>query len=492
MSFAKDIINMHNSKLIAFLKTFTLAEFKAFLPFVQSPYFNSNSKVVELYKYVRSASPRFTASRLNREQTFEYLYPNQTFKEIKLQQLMSDLLKLIEMFWVQQDFEQKRLSKDLSLIRNYRQRGLQRYWEKAMTKTKYNLKQETSHLEAEAVHFYQFQFELERHHAIEAAEQRNREPHLQQVSDSLDGYYMVNKLKYYCKALNYQRFQTMPYEWTMVEAVLEEVEKKKWLKNPAIAIYYHGVQTLLQKANADKHFQHLKKMLKQYVKHFAREEMQNMFVLARNFCIQQLNKNNGDYLVEVFDLYKIEIKQELVIENGRFFASTYKNITTIALMLKDFDWLETFLYEYRWAIMPKMFKYTLSQLRFEQQKYEEVIELLQEAEDEEVLFMLATKLLLIQSYVELSLPDTNDFSYEDKLENAMNSFIALLNRKKESLTKHYIYYLNTVKMIREILKETVYSVEKNEEKLESLGAELNSSKLFTEKVWLGSLLKRLM
>ena len=119
---AKDTQRMHNSKLIAFFKTFTRADFKAFLSFVQSPYFNNNKKVIDLYRYIRSAAPRFTASRLGKHQTFAHLYPNQKFKEIKLQQLMSELIKVIEKFWIQQAFNENELSKDMALIKKYRQK----------------------------------------------------------------------------------------------------------------------------------------------------------------------------------------------------------------------------------------------------------------------------------------------------------------------------------------------------------------------------------
>ncbi|MGB1204729.1 MAG: hypothetical protein ACPG5B_03725 [Chitinophagales bacterium] len=483
---------MHNSKLITFFKTFTKEEFKAFLPFVQSPYFNSNKKVIELYRHIRTAAPRFTTKRLGRKQTFEYLYPNQTFKDIKLQQLMSELVKVIEKFWKQREYDQKIFSKDLALIKNYRKRNLYMYWEKDMAKIQADLTKETNGLEAADIHLYQLYVALEQHQSIEAAEQRNREPNLQEVSDMLDCYYIVNKLKYYCKALNYQRFQTTSYDWAMIQTVLAEAERKKWLKIPAIAIYYHGVQTLLEHESAAEHFKKLKKLLQEYANYFVRHEIQNIFVLARNFCIRQMRQGKSHYMTEAFELYKIEIKEGLIIENGKFFLSTYKNVTTLALLLKNFEWLEQFLYEYRWAIVPKMFKYTLSQLKFQQQKYEEVVELLQEAEDEEVLFMLSTKILLIKAYVELSLEITDDFTYEDKLENCLTSFMVLLNRKKEMLTKHYIYYLNTVKILREILRETIYCAEKNPETLLLLAERLKTSKLITEDAWLSGLLKRLM
>ena len=87
---------MYQSKLISFLKKFTKDELKSFATFVQSPYFSNNKKASKLYLYIRKSAPDFTSRRLDRVKAFDYLFPNVPFKEIKLQQVMSELVRLIE------------------------------------------------------------------------------------------------------------------------------------------------------------------------------------------------------------------------------------------------------------------------------------------------------------------------------------------------------------------------------------------------------------
>lgn len=482
---------MHSSKLLTFLRTFTPDERKAFAAFVQSPYFNSNKKVAKLYLYIRTTAPDFIAPKLERKKAFKHLFPKEVYREIKLHQLMSEMVKLVEKFWIQQGIEQQHFPQQLQLTRSYRQRNLEQYWQKNRRQLQTALSSQPDDIEAAEVYFYQYQLEADLHQSIEIAEQRTREPNLQSISDSLDRFYCINKLKYYCKALNYQRFKTISYEWTMITDILKEVEKGELLQIPAVAIYYQGVQTLLEKDDAVQHFEQLKSLLRLHAKRFSRAEIQNMFILARNYCIRQVNKGSRDFLKEIFELYKIEIAQEIILEEGKLSPTTYKNITTVALALEEFEWFEQFIHDYQWAVTPETFNFTLAQLRFEQKKYKTVIRLLQQAEYEEALLLLTAKALLLKTYFELSLQSTDNFEYEDKLDNYLVSFTVFLQRKKEALTKHYIYYVNFVKVVKAIVKAIHYGAEVDTAKLHQLEQKLNMTKQITEKPWLRDKLKEL-
>ena len=347
---------MHSSKLLTFLRTFTPSELKTFAAFVQSPYFNSNKKVAKLYGYIRSTAPDFTARKLERKNVFKHLYGNAPYKEIKLHQVMSEMVKLVERFWIQQGMEQQHFPQQLQLVRAYRERGLEQYWQKNRQIVQQSLHTGPIQIDAAELFYHQFLLEADLHESIELAEQRNQEPNLQAISDSLDHFYIINKLKYYCKALNYQRFQTITYQWRMIETILKVVENEALMEVPAIAIYYEGVQTLLEKGEDVQHFEQLKRLLGAHAKRFSRTEIQNMFILARNYCIRQVNKGNRAFLKEIFELYKIEIAQEIILEEGKLSPATYKNITTVALSLEEFEWFEQFIYDYKWGSHARNFQ----------------------------------------------------------------------------------------------------------------------------------------
>ncbi len=497
---------MYNSKLLVFIQTLSSEELKSFGQFVQSPYFNSNKKVGQLYQYLYKSAPNFEAKRLEKQKVFKYLFPGETFNNSKLQQLMSKLVKLLEQFWVQERFGKAIMQQQLELTKSYRERNLPLYWEKnqevlaTLLQEQNKTSNQNQNNKAGDTHYYQFQLAIELHDNIEQAEQRNKEPNLQNVSDNLDQYYFINKLKYYCKAINFQRFKSVDYEFILIDKILQEVEKgqtksgKKWLEIPAVAIYYYGVQTLLRPRGeqaALTHFKELKQLLKKHAHYFARKEIQNMFMLARNFCIQELNSGDRSYLEEIFDLYKMEIDQQLILEEGKLSAATCKNITTVALSLAAFDWLEKFIYDYQWAIDTDAFNFALARLRFAQKEYTTVLELLQDT-GEEVLLMLSGKALLLKTYFELSLDVKTEFLYEDKVDNFLVSFTAFLNRKKDTLPKHYIFYLNFAKMLKEMRKAAHYSTVKDISKLQVLSRQLSTITEMAEQTWLREKMDDLM
>ncbi|MFK7904197.1 MAG: hypothetical protein AB8B69_03685 [Chitinophagales bacterium] len=468
---------MQNTKFFALLQTLSKAEFKTFRKFVASPYYCTNPKAVQLLDYLQKSFPNLStpAKRLTKERVYSHLYPNESYKEIKLQQLASQLVKLVEQFWVVESKGRGRGDYDLQLAKAYRERGFGHYWEKQLQVFGGQLKEEVMEFGRRA--YFDLQAQIEVHEQIEEAELRNREPNLQEVSDALDVFYWGNKLRYYCKALNYQRFQSQPYEWEMMEEVLEKVKGKDFAGFPAIQIYYQAAMSL-RVPKEEAYFRELYRLLQEYKQKIHRSELQDMLVLARNYCIFQLNQGNRSYLRTIFEVYGFEIGEGLVLKEGNIPNATYKNIVTTALLLKELKWLEVFLYDFEEAVSDEAFYYNLARLRFQQEEYEESIHLLQLVEYKEVLLLLSSKALMLQSYYERCCEYPDSFEVGEQLEQYLHSFTTFLNRKKQQLTNHYIYYVNLVELVKGLWEC------ENVEELETLDSKVDGMRQVAEKVWL--------
>ena len=463
---------MQNTKLLSLLQTFSKSELKTFRKFVSSPYYCTNPQALKLLDYLHkySSSPK----RLQKERVYAHLYPNDSYKEIKLQQLASQLVKLVEQFWVVELNGKE--TYHLQLAKAYRQRGFEHYWEKQLQV--FEQKWAQASLESGTRAHLSLEAAIEVHEQIEAAQLRNQEPNLQQVSDALDVFYWVNKLRYYCKALNYQRFQSQPYEWQMMEEILEKVKGMDAVRFPAMQIYYQAAMSL-KEPRKEAHFQTLYRLLQQYRQVIHRSELQDMLVLARNYCIFQLNQGNRPYLRTIFELYRFEIDEALVLKEGKLPNATYKNIVTTALLLKELEWLEVFLYDFEEAVSDEAFYYNLARLRFEQGQYEQTIHLLQLVEYKEVLLLLSAKALLLQSYYERCCQHPDSFEVGEQLEQYLHSFTTFLNRKKQRLTKHYVYYLNLVELVK-----ALWECRNRIKELQFLDNKIDEKGQVAEKIWL--------
>ncbi len=471
---------MHNSKFIQLLKSCSKKELQSFYKFTQSPYFTTNVKIGKLFGYIRKYAPAFESRMLDRHKMFAFLFPGEAYQEIKLQKYMSDLVGLLEQFWVYEELHtQEALSMNITLAKVYHQRDYRHYWEKEVEGIQKKIAQ--AKLKDASLYYDQFQFNLAIHHAIEEEGQRDQEPNLQNVFDQLDYFYLINKLKYYYKAINFQEFKSHEYDYRLIEPILTYIEANE-IDVPAIQIYYYGIRCYTDLDHAD-YFVQLKTLLKAHVNDFDQKENQAMFSIAINYCILQINKGDRDFIKEIFELYQFEITEGIIIEDGKIPAATYRNITTTASLLDELDWLEHFLEEYKEGVDEKDYALNVAQLYFRQARYSAIIQLFKAADYDDVLFMLSAKAILLKTAYELRTQFIDDYDYEEKLDAELTNFNTFLHRKKRALPKHYIFYLNLTRNLRELFRLT-QEADLNQPKLIQLEEQVRALKEIAEKRWL--------
>ncbi|PSJ71451.1 hypothetical protein C7N43_39240 [Sphingobacteriales bacterium UPWRP_1] len=442
---------MQQSKLITLLRAFTATEHKEFRKFVRSPFFNTNENVVKLYDYLYKYAPGFDSPRLDRQKVFSFLFPDEPYKEIKIQQFASLLVTLIEQFWIHNDLKEPAPDATLRLADAYRQRRLMMYWQKTLSGID-NLPPTN----APDAAYYQLQQQIQQHEAIEAQEKREQEPHLQEVLHKLTVFFTVSYLRYGSKALNFRRFNPQQdYNMPLLEEVVAYAAQPENTGNPAMQIYLH-IWLSLQQPDDETHFEGLKSLLMQHHHLFTRPEAEEMFVFAHNYCIGKLNKGQQRYLRELFDLYRFEMEHGIINPQETLSASVYRNIITIAQLLGEWVWMEDFINNFRQAVGEDTYIFNLARLRFLQKRYTQTVELLQNRQDRfgDVLMLLAAKSLQLKALYELFMLDTDGVSdYDDALETFIASFIALLQRRKKELLHHYVYYLNLTQKVRQLLTQ---------------------------------------
>lgn len=472
---------MHQTKIIALLRTFTDAEFKAFRKFVRSPFFNTNENVAALYDYLCRYAPDFKSGKLNRQTVFAHLFPNEPFKEIKMQQFGSLLVGLVEQFWVHHRLNEPHPIANLLLADTYRERGLLPYWQKTLAAT-----QNLPVAEASDAAYYQLQSHIQQHLAIEAQEKREQEPHLQEVLNALGAFFAVGYLKYGSKALNYRRFNpNQTYRLNWADAALKFAQLPENEAQPALQIY-RCIWLTLHEPDEEQHFTQLKTLLLQHHHQFTQPEAEEMFVFAHNYCIGKLNKGQQPYLRELFNLYRFEMEHHIISTHKPLPSSVYRNIITIAQLLGEWAWMEEFIQNFQHAVGEDTYIFNLARLRFLQKRYTQTISLLQNRHDRfgDVLMLLAAKALFLKALYELFVEDINGLhDYDDALLAFIAAFIALLQRRKKELLHHYIYYLNLAQKLRLLLNQLL-AAKVQQRALLALEQSVQKTTEIAEKAWL--------
>ena len=467
---------MQNSKLLQLLKSLTKNEWRLCSKFVRSPYFNEQKKVIALFDYLHEAAPRFVPKRIHKEVVYEHLFPNTPFRSIRIRQLMSSLCRLVEQFLIQEEQKKEKNHQQLQLVKSYQQRSLTKLFERAI-KDLQQLQQKRISKNADYF-FYQWRIYSALKQQIENQHKRNVEPYLQELSDNLDVFYLIHKLKISYEALNYQRFAPKEYRLSLLEEIQHHLKETPYSHIPSIGIFYHGLKTLMdQEFDIEAHFEELKRLLMTHFREFNISETQDMFVMAHNYCIRQANKSKGKVNAafrRLFDLYQFEIKNDVFLEEGWLSPFVYKNAVTIALQLQEYEWVEQFIHQYKERVKEdareRLFSYNLARLYFMKKRFEEIIPLLNRVDYKEVFLELSAKTILLQTYLELE-------EYT-ALSAFLDSFSVFIHRKK-SLKSRRKPYLNLIKYTRKII-----AYQHKKEKLQKILEDIQATPFLTEKGWL--------
>ena len=463
---------MLQSKLTVLLNTFSAKEWKLLYKFVHSPYHNEHQGVKKLFMYLQEKKDSFTTENVSKAVLFSIVFGKKmNYQDAKIRLVCSYLLKVVEEFLMQESLKETTFSKQVLLLKSYRERQLPKHFTALMRLLQ---EQQTKFSFQDANYFLaQQQLSQELNQYIEQQQNRALEPNLQELSDSLDAFYLINKLKCCCAIMNYQNITTIDYELPFADVVLQHLAKNDYTHIPIIRLYYLALLTLKEN-DKEIHFAELKQTLFQNLTKISLHDLQDIFVLARNYCIKRMNNGDAKYLNELFELYKIEIKEQIILENGKIPPSTYKNIVTLGLHLQQFIWTEQFIKDYKTHIASvfsdDVFHYNLARLFFAKKEYNKAIMQLNLVSFNEKFLALDTRVLLAQAYYEL---DEIDVLY-----SLLDSFYAYLKRKK-NIAYHQTHYLNFVSLLKKMIRLLPQEKKKKEQLLD-----LINRKKMVEKKWL--------
>lgn len=471
---------MKGSKLISLVTKCSPQELKSLEKYISSPYYNTNITFIRLVKILRKAAPEYKEKKILKASVYASLFPESEYSEKKMSNLMSEMVKHIEQFWEIERRSSEDLNKSLHLAKSYFSHELIHLAEHSLESAIKNIYKS----KPTATDFHEFLLDINilKHRAIESKEQRNIEPNLQAIHDHLDAYYLVSKLKYYYKCLNFSGLTEYSYDINMMDAVLSEAESTHYEDFDAIQIYYNAVKTQVSFEN-DENFKELKRLLIKNSDKYAAEEVKDMILTARNFAIRRLNRGESHYSAEALDLYKLEIDEGLHINADSISDAHTRNIILLAQMNKESEWALSFLTNNKRFISKETFTFCAASLKFDRGEYDEVLNLLSKTSFIEPLLNLSVKSLNLKTHYERFSQKRDSYEYEDIIEDYIKRFRKDLEAGREELTSRALFYehlLDYVESLFIMLKEEKLS----NAQLKKMKEKLNNEKQIAQKNWL--------
>ena len=459
---------MKSSKIFLLLKSLSSKEKAQLKHFLENPMFNKRADVVAALAFLTNENNR----PFQKKKLFKAAYPDKAFSEKNLHLLSSRLFKLVEDFLAHRDMMSDPVLKKIHLAKAYRKLKQQKNFQVATRDAKQLLEKQP--LKNAATLRQLIEIEDEYYDYI-ASPKRQERTNLQEWSDTFDAYVLASKLKQACLHLSRNTINQEEYRIGLLDEVLQYIqEHPQTLELPAVAVHYYCYVAITDVENED-HFTQLRQSIKEYYHCFFPGEIRDIYLLAINFCIRRLNVGENRYVREALELYKSSLDQGFLLEDGIIPESTFSNMVSLALRLREYSWTENFIEQYDKNLKKEskesIVHFNLAKLRHQQNRLSDSLHHLTTINTKAPFMMVGVKTMQMKIYYELG-----ELNALDSLMDNMRIYI----QRRKDLGYWKQNYENTLFFLRKLIELPAY-----EKQLAiKLKEEIQGAEILAEKDWL--------
>lgn len=381
----------------------------------------------------------------DKKETFKKCFPGKAYNDQLYRYLQSDLVARLEAFIAKRGFE-----RDDRLYRQVLSRELaSRNAVKAYNTYRLRFEEEKETAVVRDAEWFRYCYEAEFIHLAKATAGMKRDEHsnIGNVVSYLDRFYLARKLQLCCEIFNVRNVLSVEHNVFLLEEILTHLRNKSYSDTPVILIYYRILMTLLE-SGKEEHFHQLRKLLTEHETEFDLKELREMYQYVLNYCIKKINLGDIAWQKTLFETFRVTLANKVLLSEGYLSHWDYKNIVTISLRQKEYDWAKKFIERYRKELLPagreNAYRYNLANLSFNTGDYSRALKLLQEVEFSDVYYQLDAKSILLKTYFELD--DAEPFFYH------ASAFRIFLQRNKLISDYQRTIYLNLIRYTSQLLR----------------------------------------
>lgn len=433
---------MKKTKLEELISSLSRYEVIAFRDFLNSPFFNKNEELLPYFNWLVQGKQNTNNERETGEIS---LYSNKKDGGRKTIDLTYLLVLLMEEFFSVNSMRKDGLKKKIKLLSEASERGMERVLKSAKTDVEV-IVEKAGYRDHQYYHdHFIYMNELDRHFSRQARIERDKS--LQLKADSLDIFYLSQKLKDSCEMMNRQMIMQEKFDFHFLDILLDYVSKNmiSYSEYPAIVIY-HTILKLFKHSETPQHLTELLELIEKSSTIFRKEELRDLYGYAQNYCIRRINAGEEIYFDALFDIYKLLLEQEVILQNGKLMQFDYKNIVSVALRLGEKHWALKFIKDYKDKIQEDLrenaYNYNLANYFYETKEFKKAIKLLQKVDMGDVYYVLDSRTLLMKMYFELE----EDAPFTAQI----SAFKMYLRRNKLISAQNITLYSNLIKYAKKV------------------------------------------
>ncbi len=359
---------MRSSTLMRLLEKLELRERREARKWLASPLHNLRADVTALFDYLAvglSGKP----DALTKPAAFAACYPGEPYDEHRMNHLMSWLASALRDYLAWREWQSDAAAVGLLRSRALRKLGLDAEFEKEWRQTLAALDAEPYRDE----HYYYQLHLLRREHFEHASVQRRAAGlPLAELARAAETAHRLNRLRYECGAV---AARAVAREAASAPEAAPELDT---------IVVYENLLEALSDLSREQAFFTAKSLLETQWQRFRSNERRDLYLLALNFCIRKINGGQREFMLTAFELYRSGLENRALFEHGQLSRFTYKNAVTAGLNLREFEWVRTFIEDYRQYLPQRerhsAYCYNLAVWHFWQSDYDQTMTLLRERE----------------------------------------------------------------------------------------------------------------
>jgi len=413
------------------------SELKTVVRFAKSPFHNSNKLIINMLQELLVFHPKFNSKKLTKEYLFHKIHSQGiVYHDGRMNVLMTQLAKLIERFYMYQEFEEDESLKKKMQSRGFRKRGFYHKFRKTADGNILFLDNESIF---DLNYFYQkFQINEEIFFQRETDKLGDGQQYLKEAMKYLDQFFIIAKTKLSMEFLTRASTHEEKLEIKFFEQILKYTNAQN-IDSPFLLSIYQKMFQLKVREFKEQDYDNLKNMFIEKIDNMNLDDQHAIFLNLINLNINRFNHGKQKALEEIFRLYQVGSLKNLILKNGQITENTFFNIASVGAANGEYEWSDEFINKNE-KYLPKsnafqVKSYALATLYFvmgnkkDRSFFHDTMEVLSEAvgSRKNNLIIINSKSLLIRSYYELM---KEDISYNKVLENLFVNFENQLKNNK--------------------------------------------------------------
>jgi len=331
---------MRNSSLFELFNTLSTAERADFGLFIRSPWCNDYPHLeaqTQLLNYMAEAAEP------DKETAYSSIFPDQPFVDNKMEKLMSATLKSLRR-WIVLRLHDSEPEELLELAKFYGTRRLDERFERTIVQARALLEDKTVHEIPDYLLRYLVEYELSTYRTINNL--KKDDANFTNTLLALDRFYLVTRLKN--TALLQQQSLFLPLEMPafgkFLPGMLEEMKQHKALQTPLVQLYERVYAMSVGDGLTDTDLTDFLQFMADHTTRLNAETLDVAAVCACNYCTRMYNQSRFEMLPVLFDVLCHRISSgHLYNPERKMRVSDFLLIVHVALRLKKFDWVKSFL-----------------------------------------------------------------------------------------------------------------------------------------------------